>query len=139
MKQFLNKVIVCNEKFDELYGDFTGLDNKMKARITRIERSRECDEGNELGYKITLDFSEFVEYNRQFETESFYTAIPGELAKWSDSNYYPKSHKEELYVYEKEFSKGVEIVTSELNEELAKVKSFIETNNLTKAAKFLNL
>ncbi len=120
--------------------EFIDLEEGSMAKV--VEYKKDYEDDSEYVLELTLDFSEFEEYNKNFQKFVFHSDKG--LVKYSDSPIYPKSkrttifvgygsdqyfelldssHKNELFDrYQKDVNKGSQTYVNWLEEELKKAK-----------------
>jgi hypothetical protein len=92
MKTFPNIQNKIIEFTPEVEKDETMFDAGMRGRVTDYQIQHEDV------VKITVDFSQFEEFNKQFEKATFYGKDGQANLKWSESPFYPNNKVEIIYV-----------------------------------------
>lgn len=83
--------VLFNENIEKLETDF---DENMKARLIGMSLAEnQC-------YRLTFDFSEFEEYNKQYEKPTFFDEHDNPTLTWSESRYYPANKLEVFFIDE---------------------------------------
>ena len=118
-KNFNNVVVEFNKGIDEIEGYF---ERGMKAKIERISLNSYTE--TEYDFRVSFDFSEFEEYNKQFATANYYDDNGvGCLYAW-ETIFYPKDNKENVCISDASWFKIVdneeELIIKEINSELKK-------------------
>lgn len=86
MENLVGKII----EFKDTSSTECDFNKGMKAQIYHVE----CDQYDVV--KLFLDFSEFKEYNSQFEIAEWYEEN-NKLLKWSETRFYPSDYKTTEY------------------------------------------
>ena len=85
----LNKKIVFTKNIEDFEMDF---DENMAAKVISYDYK-----SNEKTFIIYMNFKEYEEENRKFEKANYWDKNNCPTLKWSETSYYPKDGKIELY------------------------------------------
>lgn len=113
-------------KFNNHIEEFEiGFESGMMARLVGWKRVGEDFEG-------VFDFSEFEEHNKSYEQPNYYDKNGVACLKWSETAYYPKDKREEMY-----FCATEEVIGLDIIEENKAYADYINSNPTMTYVKWL--
>lgn len=116
LNTLVGKVIVFNEFVEHGEYDY---DTGMKCRVISADHDMNGDYHNGTGgtFKLTVDFSEFEEFNKSLMKPTYYDENHKPTLTWAESKYYPKNcQTHDYYSYDDGAYKDV-VCFSVVNEE----------------------
>lgn len=83
------KIVQVNGHIESFESD---LDVGMRANVVAVEL-----DSPDI-YKITLDFSDFVEFNKRLEKPTYYDEHGQPTRRWSEATFYPENYVVEEFI-----------------------------------------
>lgn len=99
MLKILMNALVCGKTPVVRLNSFCGSDSFLEENMLARLRSIAVDENQEGVYSLTLDFSEYEDFNRQFAIPNYFNEANEPILTAEQAGFMPASKTEVIYYY----------------------------------------